>query len=305
MAEQIKDPGVGTKFDENVRRIILADGTYNVDKKGTPKGIKDVFKYLVEVSWMKFFLILFSSYIFLNILFTCIYLLLGFENIQGIDPESGPVFFQAFFFSIQTFTTVGYGTLAPLGVGTQTVAAVEAFVGFLSFSLATGLLYGRFSRPQSKMIFADNFLYSKYEDGYSFKFKMTNLRDVVLQDLQAKVICMFNSIDENGEFKRNFFMLPLTLPHIEIMALTWTLVHKIDEESPFWQKSKEEIIQMQPEFLVLVNGYDEIYAERTRARKSYIANDIIWNKNFATVFKSRKDGVVEMDVRDINEVIDE
>ena len=305
MAEQIKDPGVGTKFDENIRRIINADGTYNVDKKGTPKGIKDVFKYLVEIGWAKFFLILFSAYIFLNIFFTVIYLLLGFENIQGIDPESGPVFFQAFFFSIQTFTTVGYGTLAPLGVGTQAVAAVEAFVGFLSFSLATGLLYGRFSRPQSKMVFADNFVYSKFEDGYSFKFKMTNYRDVVLQDVEAKVICMFNTIDENGEFKRNFYQLPLTLPRIEIMALTWTIVHKIDEDSPFWNRSKEDIIQMQPEFLVLVNGYDEIYSERTRARKSYIGNDIIWNKNFATIFKSRKDGKVEMDVRDINEVVDE
>lgn len=229
MTEQIKDPGIGTKFDENIRRIINADGSYNVHKKGTPKGFRDVFKYLVEISWIKFFLILFSGYIVLNILFTLIYLVVGFENIAGIDPDAGPVFMQAFFFSIQTFTTVGYGTLSPLGVATQSVAAVEAFVGFLSFSLATGLLYGRFSRPQSKMIFADNFVYSKFEEGYSFKFKMTNLRDIVLQDMEAKVICMFNTRDEKGAFKRNFYELALTLPRIEIMALTWTIVHKIDQ----------------------------------------------------------------------------
>ncbi|MEZ4924523.1 MAG: ion channel [Crocinitomicaceae bacterium] len=305
MAEQIKDPGIGTRFDKNVRRIINADGTYNVDRKGTRKGIKDVFKYLVEISWTWFFVILFSSYIILNLFFTVVYMLFGFENISGIDPESGPVFFQAFFFSIQTFTTVGYGTLAPLGVATQTVAAVEAFVGFLSFSLATGLLYGRFSRPRSKLAFADSFVYSKFEDGYSFKFKMTNLQDVVLQDVEAKVICMFNKRNDKGELSRAFYQLPLTLPHIEIMALTWTVVHKIDENSPFWGKTQEEIMEMHPEFLVLVHGFDEIYSERTRARKSYIATDIIWNKNFATIFNSREDGTVEMDVRDLNKVIDE
>jgi inward rectifier potassium channel len=305
MGNQIKDPGIGTKFDKNVRRIINADGSYNVIRKGSRRGFRDIFKYLVEISWTKFFLILFSGYILLNLLFTFIYLIVGFENIAGIDPHEGPVFFQAFFFSIQTFTTVGYGTLAPLGVATQSVAAVEAFVGFLSFSLATGLLYGRFSRPQSKLAFADHFVFSKFEDGYSFKFKMTNLRDVVLQDVEAKVICMFNKKNEKGEFTRSFYMLPLTLPHLEIMALTWTIVHKIDAESPFWEKSKEDILEMQPEFLVLVNGFDEIYAERTRARKSYIAKDIIWNKNFATIFESRDDGKVEMDVRDLNKTIDE
>lgn len=305
MAKQIKDPGIGTKFDEKVRRIINADGSYNVVKKGSSRGIRDIFKYLVEISWSKFFLILFSGYIFLNILFTCVYLIFGFENIAGIDPNEGPVFFQAFFFSIQTFTTVGYGTLAPLGIPTQSVAAVEAFVGFLSFSLATGLLYGRFSRPRSKLKFADHFVYSKYEDGYSFKFKMTNLRDVVLQEVEAKIIVMFNKKGEDGQFTRAYYLLPLTLPTIEIMALTWTIVHKIDEESPFWQKTPEEIREQQPEFLVLVNGFDEIYAERTRARKSYIAEDIIWNKNFATIFSSRDDGKVEMDVNDLNQVIDE
>jgi len=245
------------------------------------------------------------GYIIFNLLFTIIYLYFGSENILGISPENGPIFFQTFFFSIQTFTTVGYGTLAPIGIPTQVVAAVEAFVGFMSFSLATGLLYGRFSRPRSKLKFADNFVYSKYEDGYSFKFKLTNLRDVVLQDVEAKIITMFNKENKEGSMVRTYYEVPITLPKIDIMALTWTLVHKIDEESPFWKKTKEEIIKQHPEFLVFVNGFDEIYSERTRARKSYVVDDIIWNKNFATNFKSLDNGKLIMDVRDLNNVIDE
>ena len=305
MARRIKDPGIGTKFDEKVGRIINADGSYNVIRKGSQRGFRDIFKYLVEIKWSKFFLILFAGYIVMNFLFTCIYMMCGFENIAGIDEKEELAFLQAFFFSVQTFTTVGYGTLAPLSVGTQSIAAIEAFVGFLSFSLATGLLYGRFSRPQSKLIFADHLVYSKFEEGYSLKFKMTNKRDVVLQDVEAKIIVMFNKRNEDGEMNRQFYLLPLTLKTIQIMALTWTLVHRIDEESPFWQKSKKDIIEMKPEFLVLVNGFDEVYAERTRARKSYISDDIIWNKNFATIFNSRDDGKVEMDIRDLNKVKDE
>ena len=174
--------------------------SYNVIKTGSNKGIRDIFKYLVEISWVQFFLLLFSGYIIFNVFFTCIYLVFGFENISGIDPKEGPVFFQAFFFSIQTFTTVGYETLAPLGIPRQIVASIEAFVGFMSFSLATGLLYGRFSRPKSKIKFANHFVYSKYEEGYSFKFKLTNLSDVVLQDLETKAITIFNR--ENSEEKQ-------------------------------------------------------------------------------------------------------
>ena len=305
MANEIKDPGIGTKIDEKVRRMINADGSYNVIKKGSAKGIRDIFKYLVEISWTWFFTILFVGYIIFNILFSLIYNYFGPENILGLDPENGSVFFQTFFFSIQTFTTVGYGTLAPLGIATQIVASIEAFVGFLSFSLATGLLYGRFSRPRSKIKFADNFVFSKYEQGYSFKFKLTNLRDVVLQDVEAKIITMFNKKNENGQLVRTYYELPITLPKIDIMALTWTLVHKIDEESPFWNKSKEEIISQHPEFLIFVNGFDEIYSERTRARKSYVVKDILWNKNFATNFKSLENGKLLMDVRDLNNVENE
>ena len=113
----------------------------------------------------------------------------------------------------------------------------------MSFSLATGLLYGRFSRPRSKLKFADNFVYSKYENGYSFKFKLTNLRDVVLQDVEAKIITMFNKENKEGSMVRTYYELPITLPKIDIMALTWTLVHKIDKESPFWGKTKDRDYQ--------------------------------------------------------------
>ena len=109
MANQIKDPGIGTKFDEKVRRMINADGSYNVIKTGSTKGIRDIFKYLVEISWAQFFLLLFSGYIIFNVFFTCIYLVFGFENISGIDPKEGPVFFQAFPFQYKLLPQLAMG----------------------------------------------------------------------------------------------------------------------------------------------------------------------------------------------------
>tara|TARA_B110001452_G_scaffold161840_1_gene134711 strand:- start:66 stop:446 length:381 start_codon:yes stop_codon:yes gene_type:complete len=126
-----------------------------------------------------------------------------------------------------------------------------------------------------------------------------------LQDLEAKAITMFNKENSGGKTVRTYYEVPLSLPKIDIMALTWTLVHKIDVESPFWNKKKEDIIKQQPEFLILVNGFDEIYSERTRSIKSYVAEDIIWNKNFATNFKSLDNGKLIMDIRDLNNLIDE
>ena len=97
MANEIKDPGIGTKIDEKVRRMINSDGSYNVIKKGSTKGIRDIFKYLVEISWTWFFTILFVGYIIFNLLFTLVYLYFGSENIAGISPENSSIFFQVFF----------------------------------------------------------------------------------------------------------------------------------------------------------------------------------------------------------------
>ena len=160
MATEINDPGTGKNFGTTSNRIINNDGTFNIKKKGARTGFRDVFTYLTEVSWHKFFLIIFIAYFLINILFTFLFMLVGPEQVAGLDPEKS-TFGQLLAFSFQTSTTVGYGALHPIGPGAQFIAATAAFFGFLSFSLATGLLYGRFSRPNPKILYSDNILYSK------------------------------------------------------------------------------------------------------------------------------------------------
>ena len=306
MGNEINDPGIGTQFKKKTKRIINKDGSYNIIKIGGQKGFRDVFKYMLEISWLQFFGILFGGYIGMNLIFTTLYYFCGYENIVGINGDGGvhPIF-QTFFFSVQTFTTVGYGTLAPKGLPTQSIATVEAFVGFLSFSLATGLAYGRFSRPNSKIIFSNNVLFSKYKEGYSIKVKMANERENVLLEVSAKIILTFDKVLKNGEISRSYYNLPLEIDSVELLPYTWTLVHEIDDESPFWNKSKDEICDLNPEFLVLIKGFDETFSQHLHTKQSFVSEDLLWNKKFLKIYSPNDDGVIEFNVNHINQIADE
>jgi len=305
MGSEIKDPGIGTQFQQNTKRIINPDGTYNIIKKGSRKGFRDFFKYMLDISWLRFFLILFLSYILLNIFFTLLYILAGNAAIDGIRSDGAHPILQTFYFSVQTFTTVGYGSLSPVGVFAQSVASVEAFVGFLSFSLATGLAYGRFSKPNSKIIFSKFVLYSKYQDGYSIKVKLANERDNVLLEVTAKMILTLDKVTPNGEVTRSYYNLPLEIDKVELLPFTWTLVHKIDEESPFYGKKQEELRLMNPEFLVIIKGFDETFSQHVHSKQSFICDDMRWNKRFMKIFGRNEEGVVEFDINNINDIADD
>jgi inward rectifier potassium channel len=305
MGSEIKDPGIGTQFNQNTQRIINADGSYNIIKKGSKRGFRDFFKYMLDISWGHFFAILFMGYIGMNILFTALFLLAGPNAIEGINPNGAHPILQTFYLSVQTFTTVGYGSLSPTGVFAQSIATVEAFVGFLSFSLATGLAYGRFSRPNSKIIFSKYVLYSKYQDGYSIKVKLANERDNVLLEVTAKMILTLDKVMPNGEINRSYYNLPLEIDKVELLPFTWTLVHKIDEESPFYGKQQYELRQLNPEFLVIIKGFDETFSQHVHSKQSFVCEDMRWNKQFLKIFAPNSEGVIEFDINDINAIEDD
>lgn len=305
MATEIDDPGIGVQFDRKTQPIINKDGTYNIIKIGSKKGFRDIFKYMLEISWFRFFTILFAGYLGMNLVFTIMYFFCGYEHISGIDPNGPHPFMDTFFFSVQTFTTVGYGAMSPTGFVAECIATVEAFTGFLSFSLATGLAYGRFSRPNAKVLFSDNVLYSSYKDGKSLKLKLVNARDNVLLDVSAKVILTMDRVLPDGEVMKHYYRLPLEIAHVELLPYTWTLVHEIDKDSPFWNMSKDEICQNNPEFLVIIKGFDETFSQHVHAKHSYGSSDILWNKQFATIFGPNEDGVIQFDVNDLNKIKDD
>ena len=303
MATEINDPGTGKSFGSTSNRIINNDGSFNVKKKGAKTGFRDVFTYLTEVSWPKFFLLIFVAYFLINILFTLLFLAVGPEQVAGLDPNKN-TFGQLLAFSFQTSTTVGYGALHPVGPGAQFIAATAAFFGFLSFSLATGLLYGRFSRPNPKILYSDNILYSKYKDGYALKLRLAHMRNTTLMDLHANVILATDRFDEEGNVMKNYYRLELERESILMLPLTWTIVHPIDNESPLFGKTMEEIKELKPEIMVTLKGFNEVYGQHIRSRHSYGIEDFKWNKGFKRIYHSDGDRIA-FDLADINLTVDE
>ena len=296
----MQDPGLGEVYDDRTQRIINLDGSFNIRRTGIGSQFKHIFQWLINTTWTNFTLLILGGYIVMNVAFAFIYLSIGIEEISGRElMHVKSDFVIALFFSFQTFTTVGYGLLAPLSPLANWVASIEALFGFISFSIATGLLYGRFSRPSALIMYSKKILVAPFQDGYSLMFRLVNMRPNVLMDLEAKVL-LTTTHQENGIFRRKYHTLHLDLDHIDFFPLNWTIVHPIDEESPFYQKSVTEILKLNPEILVLLKAFDDTFSQTVHSRYSYAMRDIVFNAKFLPAFHTHKDGTVTINVHDIH-----
>jgi inward rectifier potassium channel len=178
MSDQAIDPGLGEKFGGKTKRIINPDGSFNVKKQHSGFNPRDIYHFLVNLSWIQFFLLIFTGYFIVNLVFGTIYCLIGVENIRNaVDKTPVQSFLNAYFFSVQTFTTVGYGGLVPTGFPANFIASIEAMIGLLGFAVATGLLYGRFSRPSARILFSRNVVVAPYRGKTAFMFRLANQRN--------------------------------------------------------------------------------------------------------------------------------
>lgn len=295
--EEIKDLGFGGKENQN-KRIINPDGTFNMKRKGIPfKDYFNFYHYLVSISWPKFLLIIFSGYVILNLLFAIAYYIIGSEHLLGILGQTPfEKFSEAFFFSAQSFTTVGYGRISPEGMITSSLAAFEALVGLLALALATGLFYGRFSRPIAKIISSRNALIAPFQDITGFMFRVANKQKSQMVEVEVRVMY---SIVEDGI--RKFYALKLEYHKIVFFPSIWTVNHPIDEDSPIYGKTEKDLIDGKAEFLVLLKGFDDTFSTNVHSRLSYTADELIWNAKFTNIFGIDDDGSGTVALDRINE----
>lgn len=297
--KKAKDPGLGSKFVKPVKRLMNEDGSYNIIRKGRLSGFRDFYKFLIDANFTVFSLFLIGSFVFLNLLFTLAYLVIGIEEIAGISPHMNH-FENAFFFSSQTFTTVGYGALHPKSTLISYVAVAESFVGLLSFAIATGLLWGRFSKPSSKIAFSKNIILTPFEEGTAVMFKIVNQRNNVLLNTKVKVIGTLDSGDGKTGFNKEYFDVKLETDEVNFFPLTWTLVHKVTPESPFFGLALEEMKRRHVEMIILIETFDETFSQTILQKHSYGCTQWLENVRFERNFEANEKGEVELNVKDLN-----
>jgi inward rectifier potassium channel len=300
MKQESFDPGLTTQFSGALRRAINPDGTFNVHRKGTHWRDVNLYLKLIDTTWPVFLAAVGGGFLFINMIFAAIYMALGIEHLQGQEPEMSP-FVNAFFFSIHTLTTVGYGNIFPRGVAANLVAAIEAATGLMVFAIATGLLYGRFSRPSARILFSDHLLVAPYQDGTSLQFRITNARSNVLMDLDARVLLMTVDLVA-GQLKRDFVDLPLERRHVYFFPLTWTIVHPIDSASPLFGKTAEDLAKASTEILILIKGFDDTFSQTVHAQYSYRHDEFVWGAKFIPAFNVDPKGDLILDVKRIDEL---
>lgn len=299
---QVKDPGLGKSYKRKINRFINPDGSFNIVRIGGMHGVRDLYKFFVDIHWSYFFLSLVFLYFITNTLFALIYLWIGIEHIGGTNPEYSD-FTNALLFSFQTFTTVGYGGLNPVGFLTGMVASLEAFVGLLSFAIATGLLYGRFSKPASFIKFSENIIITPFEESTAMMFKMVNLRNTTLLNTSVKVTLIIDESANHETFNKNYFNIDLEVDFVNFFPLTWTLVHKINEESPLFKLSIQELKQRNAEIVLLIESFDETHRQNVLTKHSYAGDQWMDGVKFARNFEPNQEGKIELYINKIDELI--
>lgn len=298
--DQNFDPGLTKTYGGELRRVINKDGSFNVRRHGRIITDVHLYQFLVSVSWPAFILILVAGYAVMNGAFACLYLAIGLEHLIGADlTGSVGKFLSAFFFSTQTFTTVGYGTIAPHGTWANLLASFEALIGLLSLAIATGLLYGRFSRATAKLVFSDSMVVAPYRDSKGLMFRVANRRTSNLMEMEARLLLM-TVVSVNGQPTRKYDPLELEVPSVHFLPLTWTVVHAISPSSPLFGKTADDLASLQAEVLVLLKGYDDSFRQTVHARTSYRHDEFAWDRRFAPAFHVDTEGGMIVDLNKIH-----
>jgi len=284
-AKSDSNTGFGTNASSYGGRFITKNGNANVKKAGIGffEGIS-WYHTMVTIPRWKFLFIIILFYFLVNSIFAGLYYGIGVEHLNGITAVTAvEKFGQAFFFSVQTFTTVGYGHISPTGFATSFIASVEALFGLLSFAIATGLFYGRFSKPKAHIKFSENAIIAPYKEGTALMFRLAPFKNTNLTDAEATVTLGIQ-IEEKGVLTNKFYTLDLELAKINALNLSWTLVHPITENSPLHNLSKDDYATTEGEILVFLKVFDDMFSTTVVRRSSYSFEEIVFGAKFLPMF---------------------
>jgi len=266
-------------------RLLNRDGSFNVQTRG--RGLHAFLAYsnLVSTTWARFFLFVAILYLALNGFFALGYVACGADGlVNTLNTRINSPFLKAFFFSIHTSATIGYGSTVPVGLPTNILVALESVVSLLGLAVVTGLVFARFSRPVADILFSRKAVMSWIGNLRSFQFRIINSRNNQIIDLRCRLLVSRFETNANGISVRRYYPLRLERESVVFFPLSWTVVHTIDQDSPLFGITEDELCGSGAEFLILLTGMDETFSQVVNARSSYRASEIIWDAKFTDIF---------------------
>ena len=305
--DEFKDLGFGSEVAKGTRRRLLnRDGSFNVALDGRdPWSSLSLYHWLLTISWPRFLAFIAGTYLGVNTLFAFAYLLCGADALQSSAGSfAGQPFYRAFFFSVDTFATIGYGNIIPVGVVPNILVTVEALLNIVGVALATGVIFARFSRPSARVIYSRNAIVAPYRDTTALEFRIANARRSQLIDVQIQaILTKIERVGAGGTSVRKFYELTLERNRVVFFPLSWTVVHPIDPASPIWGLTRADLVAADAELLVLLIATDETLSQTVHSRSSYEAEEIVWGAKFANMFlRSASEGIIGMNLSQIHDI---
>jgi inward rectifier potassium channel len=303
-SDSIDNTGFSPNTNAEGERLTNKDGSINLRKIGVPFYERiSVFHTMLRMSRIAFIFTVFGIYTTLNFFFALVYFFLGPDSLAGTPQavSTADRFLQAFFFSSQTLTTVGYGHISPSGFITNVIASLESFIGIMSFALVTGMFYARFSRPEAFIRFSHNFLVAPFKGGRALMFRMATFKNNHLTDADAQITSAVR-VEENGKIVTKFFPLVLEISRINSLALSWTVVHPLDERSPFADYTEQDFYDNKIELMVTVKAFDDHFSNTVQQRTSYNRDEMVYGAKYIPMYERAENGhYTELRLNKIND----
>jgi len=260
--------------------------------------LQDLYHYFMTISWPQVFGTIAVLFLAFDVLFGCLYALMP-GCIANLNP---PGFVGAFFFSVETLATVGYGDMHPQTLYGHVVAMIEIFIGLMMLALITGLMFARFSRPRARFLFARYAVVRPIDGKPTLMFRAANARQNVVQEASAQLRMLRNEVSEEGFRIRRIIDLPLVRSQHPVFALGWNIMHIIDEASPLKTETPETLRQSASSFILSVSGTDETTGQTLMAREEYPSTAIRFNEAFRDILEVAEDGTLYIDYGKFHEV---
>jgi inward rectifier potassium channel len=289
-----------SRSEHRIGRASLSDASPRVERLGATGGyFSDLYHFLLVASWPRLLAMLTVLYVGSNCLFAVAYLL-GGDSIQGGRPHS---FADAFFFSVQTMATIGYGNLLPRTVWANILVTFESLIGLLGLAVLTGLIFAKFSRPTARVLFSRVAVIAPWEGVPALIFRIANQRGNQIVEAHIHVVLARNEATAEGEVFRRLHDLDLIRDQTALFAFSWTVIHPVGDASPLHEATRASLVESEAEIIVSLTGLDESFSETVHARYSYRAEDIVWGARFVDVLSRLPDGRPHIDYSRFHDVI--